>query len=167
MTRADTARSRSPNRRRDAHISSPFRNATPRSWTGPSRPAAAVAMPRPGEWMTWSYDQKLAYMKTTFMEEERKLFTSWLPVRFQIFECRPCHGSAAVRDGSFRMPNPDLPIVAPGPEGFKELSEHEPEALRFMQSRLVPTTARLLGLPEFDFKTHKGFSCYQCHVRGQ
>lgn len=132
-------------------------------------PASAVTtpipIPGPGEWQTWSRAKKFAYMKTTFMNAERALFTSWQPVRFRDFECRTCHGSAAVANGTFLMPNPDLPHVAPGADGFKELAAHEPDVLKFMQSRLVPETARLLGMPAFDFEKHTGFSCYQCHVR--
>jgi hypothetical protein len=63
------------------------------------------------------------------------------------------------------MPNPDLPRLAPGRDGFTELSEHEPQVLRFMQQTLVPETARLLGLPAFDMKSHTGFSCFHCHLR--
>jgi hypothetical protein len=130
---------------------------------GPSIPLSAGA-PGPGEWSTWSHEQKLAYMKSGFIDAERAIFASWEPVRFQNLECRDCHGPG-VADGSFRLPNPDLPHLAPGSDGFKELAAHEPEVLMFMQKRLVPETARLLGVPAFDFEAHTGFSCYQCHVR--
>jgi len=103
-------------------------------------------------------------MSTTFITEERKLFASWEPFRFHTLECQDCHGPG-VRDGSFRMPNPDLTKLYPGADGFKELKAHEPELFDFMQKRLVPETARLLGVPDFSFKTHTGFSCYECHVR--
>jgi hypothetical protein len=109
----------------------------------------------------------MAYMKGPFMEAERKVFATWLPVRFRDMECRTCHGTAGVANGTFRMPNPDLPWVAPGPDGFKELAEHETVVLKFMQQTLVPETARLLRMQAFDMETHRGFSCYQCHVRGQ
>lgn len=131
----------------------------------PSSAAAPLAAPGPGEWQTWSHAQKLAYMKTTFMDAERALFATWEPVRYRDLECRTCHGATGVADGSFRMPNPDLPKVAPSSAGFQELHAHEPQVFAFMQKRVVPETARLLGLPPFDFEKHTGFSCYQCHVR--
>jgi hypothetical protein len=120
--------------------------------------------PGPGEWATWSHEQKLAYMKAGFLEAERAVFASWEPVRFKELTCRTCHGPG-VDDGTFRLPNPDLPHLYPGAEGFQELAAHEPEVLAFMQKRLVPETARFLGIPAFDFEAHTGFSCYQCHVR--
>jgi hypothetical protein len=105
-------------------------------------------------------------MSGPFIDAERKLFQSWMPERFKDVNCRTCHG-VGVTEGNFRLPNPDLPIVAPGAAGFQELAKHEPEVLAFMQKTLVPETARLLGVPAFDMETHVGFSCYQCHVRGQ
>ena len=63
------------------------------------------------------------------------------------------------------MPNPDLPHLIGGKQGFMELAEKQPETLRFMQKVVVPETARLLGYPAFDMEKHVGFSCYQCHVR--
>lgn len=138
--------------------------AAPAPSPAPPAGQAPVAPPGPGDWQRWSHDQKLAYMSTTFMDEERKIFASWEPVRFRTLECRTCHGPG-VGDGTFRLPNVDLPQVAPGAEGFQELAAHEPEVLSFMQKRLVPETARLLGVPAFDFEKHQGFSCYQCHVR--
>jgi hypothetical protein len=137
--------------------------------THPSSPPAPnislpTGAPGPGEWATWSREQKLAYMKSGFIDAERAIFASWEPVRFRNLECRDCHGPG-VADSTFRLPNPDLPHLAPGAEGFQELAKHEPEVLWFMQKRLVPETARLLGVPAFDFEAHTGFSCYQCHVR--
>jgi hypothetical protein len=97
-------------------------------------------------------------MKSSFITAERTLFSTWEPVRYRDLECRTCHGTAGVSSGTFRMPNPDLPRIPPEPEA--ELSTHEPQVLDFMRSRVVPETARLLGLRAFDLE-----SCYQCHMR--
>lgn len=138
-------------------------SALPSLAPAPDVPLPAGA-PGPGEWATWSHEQKLAYMKSGFLDAERAIFASWEPVRFKELTCRNCHGPG-VADGTFRLPNPALAHLAPGADGFKELAAHEPEVLAFMQKRLVPETARLLGVPPFDFEAHTGFSCYQCHVR--
>jgi len=130
----------------------------------PPAPPASPAPPGPGEWNTWSHAKKLAYMRSTVLGEEQKVFAAYEPHRYRSLACRDCHGSG-VEDGSFRMPNPDLPKLCGGPECFKELVEKEPEVLRFMQQRVVPETARLLGVPAFEFEKHVGFSCFQCHTR--
>lgn len=98
------------------------------------------------------------------MPAERDVFRSFEPVRYEYLTCETCHGQGA-RDGNYRMPNPDLPHLVGGKAGFQELKDKQPETLRFMQSVVVPATARLLGYPPFDMEKHVGFSCYQCHVR--
>jgi cytochrome c553 len=115
-------------------------------------------------WPSWSHEQKLAYMKQTVLPAEQQVFAGFEPVRFANLTCATCHGQGA-RDGSYKMPNPDLPHLIGGKQGFTELAEKQPETLRFMQKVVVPETARLLGYPAFDMETHVGFSCYQCHVR--
>ncbi len=130
----------------------------------PAAPAQPVASPGPGEWATWSHAQKLAYMQTTFIREEQKVFTAFEPVRFTRLECRTCHGVHAEERG-YEMPNPDLPRLVGGKEGFGELADKQPAELTFMQASVVPETARLLGLPAFDMAKHVGFSCFQCHTR--
>ncbi len=137
----------------------------------PARPPAASAplpapipIPGPGEWSTWSHEKKLAYMKSpTFLLPEKALFMDYAPARYADFTCRTCHGKGE-DDGTYRMPNPDLPQIVGGREYYQELAAKDPKALRFMQKILVPETARLLGLPAFDMASHTGFSCYQCHV---
>jgi len=120
--------------------------------------------PPHGEWTTWSHERKLAYMKSTVLPAEREIFARFEPVRFAKLDCETCHGASA-REGRYTMPNPDLPKLVGGAGGFQELARVQPETLRFMQSVVVPETAKLLGLPPFDMAKHVGFSCYQCHVR--
>jgi hypothetical protein len=37
--------------------------------------------------------------------------------------------------------------------------------LDFMQNRVVPKTAKLLGVPSLDMASHTSFSCFPCHTR--
>jgi hypothetical protein len=138
---------------------------TPTPTATPAPPPQPQAPPGPGEWQTWSRAQKLAYMKSTVLPAEQKVFAEWEPNRFRVLACDDCHGTKAVADGTFRMPNPDLPKLCGGPECFKELAEREHDVLKFMQQKVVNETARLLGVPAFDMEKHVGFSCYQCHTR--
>ena len=112
----------------------------------------------------WSHEKKLTYMKQTVLPAEREIFARFEPLRFADMTCETCHGQGA-RDGSYKMPNPDLPHIVGGKGGFEELAAKEPEAVRFMQKIVGPETARLLGYSPFDMEQHVGFSCYQCHVR--
>ena len=123
----------------------------------PPKPTGAVA------WSTWTHDQKLAYMKQTVMPAARELFAEWMPVRFAKMDCETCHGAGA-RDGTYKMPNPDLPKLVGGKGGFGEMIAKEHDTVKFMQATLAPKLADLLGYQRFDMASHTGFSCYQCHV---
>lgn len=135
--------------------------ADPRAATRPPLPPVG---PNTMGWPTWSHEQKLAYMKQTVLPAEREIFGRFEPLRFARMTCETCHGQGA-RDGSFKMPNPDLPHIVGGKGGFQELIARQPETVRFMQQAVSAETARLLGYPVFDMEKHVGFSCYQCHVR--
>jgi hypothetical protein len=115
-------------------------------------------------WPSWSHEKKLAYMKEKVMPAEREIFARFMPLRFASMTCETCHGAGA-RDGSYKMPNPDLPRITGGKGGFTEMIAKEPEVIRFMQQDVGPETGKLLGYPVFDMEKHVGFSCYQCHVR--
>jgi cytochrome c553 len=125
---------------------------------------ANPAPPAPGEWATWSHARKFNYMTTTVLPKARELFAAYEPARYVKFTCAYCHGAGA-RDGTYKMPNPDLPHIAGAAAGFGELATREHDVLKFMQSTLVPETAKLLNVPSFDMEKHVGFSCYQCHTR--
>jgi hypothetical protein len=142
----------------------------PTAATVPDSPAPATthAMPEVGPntmgWTTWPHDKKLAYMKDTVSPAEKQIFATFEPVRYAYLTCETCHGQSA-RQRNYRMPNPDLPHLVGGKEGFMELAAKQPETLRFMQQVVAPETAKLLGYQVFDMDKHIGFSCYQCHVR--
>ena len=129
----------------------------------PAAPDALKAPPRPfdGEWKTWSHEQKLAYMKSAVLPAEAALFRTY-SARFADFTCRTCHGAGA-DDGSYKMPNPALPTLVPG--HIHDLEKTLPEGFRFMNDIVMPRTAALLGLPEFQHETMRGFGCLACHTR--
>ena len=94
-------------------------------------------------WTTWSHEQKLAYMKQTVLPAEREIFGRFEPLRFASMTCETCHGQGA-RDGSYRMPNRDLPHIVGGRGGFQELIDKQPETVRFMQQVVGPETAHIV-----------------------
>ena len=124
-----------------------------------------VPPPNFGEWANWSHEKKLEFMRGTVEATEKALFVEYDPKRYANFTCTTCHGSGAL-NGKFKMPNPDLPKWPGGADAFRELKQRDPKMLTFMQLVIVPVTARLLGVKEFDMASHTGFSCFQCHTRG-
>jgi hypothetical protein len=79
-------------------------------------------------------------------------------------KCVLCHGSGA-KDGSFKMPNPDLPKLPGDPAGFKKIAQAKPKVFEFMMKTVEPQTAALVGEQPFDPKTGKGFGCFECHTK--
>lgn len=111
-----------------------------------------------------SREQRAAFMKNTVVPTMKPLFQEYDPKRFGEFNCKTCHG-AGVADGSFKMPNPALPIL-PGPDKFMAFAKdpkNQP-AIKFMAEKVKPTMAKLLQKAEFDPKTNQGeFGCHACH----
>ena len=68
--------------------------------------------------------------------------------------------------GTYKMPNADLPMLPASARGFKELRERSPEMVTFMSTRVKPTVAALLGLPEYSPANPQGFACFNCHMKG-
>jgi hypothetical protein len=116
----------------------------------------------PGEWASWSHEQRAAYMKSTVLPEEKPLFAAYDPGRFADLGCKSCHGAAAEAN-DWKMPNPALPKIEPGK--IIELARANPEVYLFMEGTVVPRTARLLGVPVWDHSTKTGFGCFNCHTR--
>lgn len=151
--------------------------APPSAAPSPSAPAAAapptavalatcpsaiptVDRPHDGAWATWTHEQKLAYMKEAVLPTEAPLFREYSATRFGELTCRSCHGAGA-DDGSYKMPNPALPKLAPG--NLFEMEKTKPRVFRFMYDVVTPRTAALLNKPEWSHKTMSGFGCFACH----
>jgi hypothetical protein len=104
----------------------------------------------------------MAYMKKVVLPKMKETFTAFDPKDFEHVTCLTCHGAGA-KDGSFKMPNPDLPKLSPA-DGFKKHMDKKPEITKFMMSKVLPTMAELLNTQPYDPKTHLGFGCFGCHA---
>ena len=78
---------------------------------------------------------------------------------------RPSGASGGAADGSFKMPNPDLPKLDATPAGFKKLATDKAKIFQFMMKQVEPQTAQLLGEQPYDMKTNTGFGCMNCHTK--
>jgi hypothetical protein len=141
----------------------PTASAAPSSASPAASAGSAPVAPKDGEWATWSHDQKMAYMKTAVMPQMGGLFHDFDGKRYAETKCTLCHGSGA-KDGTFKMPNPELPKLDLSPAGMKAMHEKKAAVVEFMAKQVVPNMAQLLGEPPFDMQTHKGFGCTGCHT---
>jgi hypothetical protein len=144
--------------------------AAPAASAAPSASAAPVTAgpptaPGPGEWDKWSHDQKLAWMKAGVMPKMHDLFASYDSAKYADAKCKLCHGKGA-EDGSFKMPNPDLPKLPKTPAEFKTLATgKKAKIFAFMKDQVLPTMAQLVGEQPYDPKTNTGFGCMECHTQ--
>jgi hypothetical protein len=144
--------------------------ATPPAPAAPASPAAApsasaaATQPGPGDWDKWTHEQKLAWMKAGVMPKMHDLFAGFDATRYGAANCKTCHGKGAA-DGTFTMPNVDLPKLDPTPAGFADLAKTKAKVFDFMMKQVVPTMASLVGEPPYDMKTNSGFGCFECHTK--
>ena len=99
-------------------------------------------------------------MKDAVLPAEAPLFREYAPDRFAELTCKSCHGASA-DDGSYTMPNPALPKLAPGK--LFAMEKTNPKVFRFMYDVVTPRTSALLNIPEWSHKTKSGFGCFSCH----
>jgi hypothetical protein len=135
--------------------------------TTASAPAPATAAA--GKEVAWAdmvKEQRIEYMKTVVLPRMKTAFTQFSPDRFDKMNCVTCHGDGAT-DGSFKMPNPKLPVLPNSPEGFKQLAGERPAVMAFMKNEVKPKMAAMLGMPEWTPETHSGFGCGACHTTAQ
>ncbi|HMF39376.1 MAG TPA: hypothetical protein VKQ32_01720 [Polyangia bacterium] len=133
--------------------------------TAPATSANAAGKPGGPEvgWADMVKDQRIEYMKTVVLPGMKQAFTNFSPDRFSKMNCVTCHGDSAT-DGSFKMPNPNLPKLPTTPDGFKQLAQEKPAVFDFMKSEVKPKMAAFLGVPEWNPETKSGFACMDCHT---
>ena len=129
-------------------------------------PATGAAAGKDVAWADMVKEQRIEYMKTVVLPRMKTAFTQFSPDRFDKMNCVTCHGDGAT-DGSFKMPNPKLPVLPNTPEGFKQLAGERPAVMAFMKSEVKPRMAAMLGMPEWTPESHRGFGCGACHTTAQ
>jgi hypothetical protein len=103
-------------------------------------------------------------MKSAVMPKMGTLFHDFNSKTFAEPKCVLCHGDG-VKDGSFTMPNPQLPKLDVTASGMKALRTKHAKIFDFMSKQVVPTMASLVGEQPFDPKTGQGFGCLECHTK--
>ena len=130
--------------------------------TGTAEGSAMPAAPKSFDQM--DHAEKIKLMKEHVVPEMGAEMTAFDPKRWPKVECKTCHGKSA-EDGTFKMPNPDLPKLqgewfGPNPPADKK------EILQFMEEKMKPDMGKILGLPLMDPKNAAagGFGCLACHT---
>jgi hypothetical protein len=129
-----------------------------------AEPAAPAEAPAPAAFHDMNRDQRMMFMKETVMPAMQAEFQKFDPKRYAEFSCATCHGSGA-KQGTFTMPNPELPKLPATPDGFKALSEKHPDMMKFMGEVVKPKMQQMLKEEPFDPATGKGFGCMECHTQ--
>jgi hypothetical protein len=121
----------------------------------PSGPLAA------GQWETLDDKTRAQFMGKVVKPTMKELFQTYDGEEFADFDCETCHGDG-VQSGNFEMPNPELPqlssdmIMNPDPD-MAAITD-------VMKTKVRPTMATLLGLPEWSPQAPDGFGCMNCHT---
>jgi len=113
-------------------------------------------------WTDLDHAQRIEFMKQVVLPKMRAEFTAFDPERFAKVNCMTCHGDGS-KNGTFKMPNPQLPKLPRDAEGFQKLMAAKPKIFQFMSNTVKPEMAALLHQPGFDPKTGVGFGCHSCH----
>lgn len=112
-------------------------------------------------WSEMSEDDREFYMIGKVLPIMKETFQDFDSYAFDEFECQTCHGKDA-EERQFAMPSPSLPPVPDrGTEAFAHLERDHPRMVRFMEQKVTPRTATLLGFEVADGEG--GFGCNGCH----
>ena len=122
----------------------------------PATPAPA------GGFDAMSAAQKTELMKHTVLPGMKTDFQAFDASDFADFDCKTCHGANAQKN-NFKMPNPDLPKLDVA-HGFAKDKAAHPKAMEFMQQKVQPEMAKMLGQPEHSDAHPDGFGCMDCHT---
>lgn len=116
-------------------------------------------------WADMTKEQKGRFMKARVLPRFKELMAAFEPEEHEEITCATCHGEGA-KDKTFKMPNADLEVLPGSQEGWERLSGAKPEWVKFMNEKVKPEVATLLGLPAFDPASPQegAFGCGGCHT---
>jgi hypothetical protein len=127
--------------------------------------ALGLSGPEDKPWKQMNYTEKEWYMIGKVHPIMRQVFQTFDHDRYDgmKFECAPCHEpNFAVT--KYKMPNPKLsPVPAVGSPDWKAMENAR--IVKFMQARVTPVMAQLLGHDPNDASLGDKVTCYACHPK--
>jgi len=110
-------------------------------------------------WAQMDHAERVDHMAKTVEPRLAAKFREWDAERYADFDCATCHGEGA-NDGTYAMPNPDLPHLEE--KGlFKKHRKEQPEAVKFMWKVVEAEVADAMGL---TYGPKGDIACWTCHV---
>ena len=123
---------------------------------------AAPGPPKP--WATMKKPERKKYMEDVVLPKMKVLLREFYDQRFGVVKCVTCHG-AGVKNETYKMPNPKLPQLPTDDAGWADLRKHQGDIVRFMETKVKPTMAALIGEQPSGPGVKHGFDCTECHTR--
>jgi hypothetical protein len=126
----------------------------------PEPTAPPPADPAAFDFAKLSHDDKVKFMKQQVMPAMKPLFQKFDKKAFASVTCKTCHGKEPAKK-KYEMPNDELPAL-----DFAAIKagKEDPRMLEFMEKRVKPKMAELLGRDEMSDSKPDGFGCLGCHV---
>ncbi len=128
-------------------------------------PAAASSVSANDDaWRDLTWEERHDVMTFTVLPNMGRLFQTFRHTASPDLACTTCHGQDA-EDVAYRMPHGLPPL---DPAHLPDERSRDPRVARtavFMRDEVTPKMADLLGVPLFDPKTGRGFSCFSCHPK--
>lgn len=116
-----------------------------------------------------NHQQRMYFMEHEVLPQMKAMFAAY-DAKYSNMNCATCHGDGS-HDGTFKMPNPKLPVLPGTEEAFIEWVSKDADAAKmskFMAEQVEPKMAELLHRKAFDPATKSGdFSCDACHTLKQ
>ena len=136
---------------------------------GAAAPGHGAAAPAGGSdpgapeipWGKKNRTQKLEYMGIFVYPKMKGLFQGYSAEEFKSFKCQTCHGQD-MEKVDFRMPNALYSLSAENT--ITEATSYDPKKTEFMQTKVLPTMAELLGM-KHNPTTNRDFGCFNCHPK--
>lgn len=133
---------------------------------GKGKPSAIETIgigPPEQPWEEMSFDDREFYMIGKVLPITKELFTDFDSRTFEDFGCETCHGEDG-EDRDFAMPDESLPPVpAPGTDDWADMERDQPRMVRFMEKKITPSMATMIGMEVAEEGGGTGFSCNGCH----